>query len=480
MMSMKTTAASTVLAPIAWGTTYVTITELLPEGRPLFVALVRVLPAGLVLLALGTFVSRWRPHGPEWGRTAALAVCNFGLFFPLLFVAVYRLPGGVAAAVGGLQPLLVLVLTRVVAGERSRPRDLAVAVVAALGVGLVVVRPGADIDPLGVLAAVAANLSFSLGVVRTRRFPAPANRLAATGWQLVLGAAVLAPVALVVEGAPPAVDGRAVLGFAYLSLAGTALAYVLWFRGIRRLPAVAPPLLGLAAPTTGALMGWLVLGQALAPVQLVGFAVTLSSIAYGATRGSRPEGSGQDHGAGAEQEDPSVGVGGHGPGQHQPLEVAPDDLELAGPVGVGDPGGVLVDDRALVELGGDVVGRGADDLHAPGPGLVVGAGAAEPGQERVVDVDHPARQGRAHGGRQDLHVAGEDHQLHAELVDQRQQPGVGLLLGPGGDGEVVETDAVALGQRGQVGVVRADRDDVDGQLGGPPPVQEVEQAVVVA
>ena len=37
----------TVLAPIAWGTTYITVTELLPAGRPLLVATMRVLPAGL-------------------------------------------------------------------------------------------------------------------------------------------------------------------------------------------------------------------------------------------------------------------------------------------------------------------------------------------------------------------------------------------------------------------------------------------------
>ncbi|QYG91917.1 EamA family transporter [Iamia sp. SCSIO 61187] len=288
---MKTSAASpgpalaTVLAPISWGTTYVTITELLPDGRPLFVAWMRVAPAGLVLVTLGLLASRWRPRGAEWGRTAVLATCNFGLFFPLLFVAVYRLPGGVAAAVGGLQPLLVLALTGAITGRRPRPRDLGVGVVAAVGVGLVVVRPGADIDPVGVLAAVGANLSFSLGVVLTKRFPAPGNRLAATGWQLLAGAALLTPLALLVEGAPPPITGQNVLGFAYLSLIGTAVAYVLWFRGIRRLPAAAPPLLGLAAPVTGAVMGWVVLGQALSPVQLVGFAVTVGAIAYGATLG---------------------------------------------------------------------------------------------------------------------------------------------------------------------------------------------------
>jgi probable blue pigment (indigoidine) exporter len=82
---------------------------------------------------------------------------------------------------------------------------------------------------------------------------------------------------------PPALTGRNVAGFAYLSLAGTALAFVLWFNGIRRLPTAAPPLLGLAAPVTGAVLGWIVLGQSLSPLQLTGFVVTLGAIAYGAS-----------------------------------------------------------------------------------------------------------------------------------------------------------------------------------------------------
>ncbi len=114
MMNMKAqrspgglAAGATVLAPIAWGTTYVTITELLPGGRPLLVGATRVVPSGLVLLIAGAVASRWRPRGIEWWCTGMLAVFNFGIFFPMLVAAVYRLPGGVAAAVGGLQPLLV-------------------------------------------------------------------------------------------------------------------------------------------------------------------------------------------------------------------------------------------------------------------------------------------------------------------------------------------------------------------------------------
>jgi probable blue pigment (indigoidine) exporter len=273
-MTVKTRGgwvASTVAAPIAWGTTYVTVTELFPPDRPLFVATARVLPAGLALLAVAAVVShrradggrcladggtrpRWHPRGAEWRRAAILALFNFGLFFPLLSVAVYRLPGGVAAAVGGLQPLLVAV----------------------------VLRPDAQIDPVGVLAAVAANASFALGVVLSKQFPVPASRIGWTGWQLVISGVMLVPLTGVVEGVPASLSGRTLAGIAYLSLIGTAVAFLLWFNGIRRLPVAAPPLLGLAAPVTGAALGWVALGQALSPLQLAGFVITLSAIAYGA------------------------------------------------------------------------------------------------------------------------------------------------------------------------------------------------------
>jgi probable blue pigment (indigoidine) exporter len=281
--SSAAAASLTVLAPIAWGTTYVTITELLPAGRPLLIATMRVLPAGLALVAAGAIASRWRPRGVEWRRTATLAVFNFGVFFPLLSAAVYRLPGGVAAAAGGLQPLLVAALSWPLAGRRPRSTEIAVGCVAVIGVALVAIRPGAGLDAVGLLAAVGANVSFAIGVVLTKRFPAPSNRIAATGWQLLMGGAVLLPLTLLTEGAPPALTGRNLAGFAYLSLVGTALAFMLWFNGIRRLSAAAPPLLGLASPITGAALGWAILEQSLTPLQLTGFAVTIGAIVYGAT-----------------------------------------------------------------------------------------------------------------------------------------------------------------------------------------------------
>jgi probable blue pigment (indigoidine) exporter len=279
-------ASVTLLAPVAWGTTYVTVTELLPPDRPVLVAAIRVLPAGVVLVSIAAVASRWRPSGTQWLHTAVLAVFNFVAFFPLLIVAVYRLPGGVAASVGGVQPLLVATISTLLGGTRPRRRDLLIAGAAAVGVALVVIQPDASIDPVGVIAALGANLSFSIGVVLTKKFPTPGSRVGATGWQLLLGSAALVPLALAMEGLPAAPSGVNLVGFAYLSLVATGMAFVLWFNGIRRLPTQAPPLLGLAAPITGAVLGWIILNQDLTPLQISGFMITISAIIYGATLGA--------------------------------------------------------------------------------------------------------------------------------------------------------------------------------------------------
>lgn len=282
-----TIASRTLLAPIAWGTTYVTITEMLPDGRPLLVALVRVTPAAVALLAVSWARHRWVPIGREWWHLALLSTFNFALFFPLLIVAVYRLPGGVAAAVGGTQPLLVGAITWAITGRRLSRFDAFIGLAAVTGVALIVIRRGAGIEPVGILAAIGANLSFSCGVVATKRLPPPRDQLGATGCQLALAATVIAPLTLLIEGPPPIPTTTNLVGFGYLSLIATGGAFVIWFSGIRRLPTQAPPLLGLASPLTGAIVGWALLDERLSAVQLLGFTITFAAIGYAATRGSR-------------------------------------------------------------------------------------------------------------------------------------------------------------------------------------------------
>ncbi|MFF8397206.1 EamA family transporter [Streptomyces sp. NPDC016172] len=266
----------TALAPVSWGTTYAVTTEFLPPDRPLFTALVRALPAGLLLLAL----ARVLPRGAWWWKAAVLGALNIGAFFPLLFLSAYRLPGGLAAVVGSAGPLFVAGLSVLLLGQRPSARTLVTGAVAAFGVSLVVLRAAGALDTLGLLAAVASTASMSTGTVLTQRWGRPegVGPLALTGWQLTAGGLLIAPLAFLVEGAPPALDGRAAGGYLYLAVANTAVAYWLWFRGIGHLTATQVTFLGPLSPLTAAVVGWAALGQALTPVQLVGM-----GLAFGAT-----------------------------------------------------------------------------------------------------------------------------------------------------------------------------------------------------
>ena len=276
-MSRSTDLLLTALAPAIWGSTYVVTTLLLPPGYPLTMALLRALPAGLLLLLL----VRQLPQGRWWGRVFLLGALNFSLFWSLLFVAAYRLPGGVAATLGALQPLLVIGLARLSLGTPIHSLAIVGALAGMFGVALLVLTPQATLDPLGIAAGLLSALSMALGVVLSRRWQPPTSTLTFTAWQLVAGGVLLIPLVLLLEPTPPSLSLPNLAGIAYLSLIGAAFTYLLWFRGIARLEPATVSSLGFLSPVSAVLLGWGLLQQSLSPLQLLGMLVVLGSVWLG-------------------------------------------------------------------------------------------------------------------------------------------------------------------------------------------------------
>lgn len=264
----------TALAPVAFGTVYAATTVLLPPDRPLLAAAARALPAGLLLVAL----ARTLPTGAWWWKSIVLSMLNIGAFFPLLFVAAYRLPGGLAATIGALQPLIVAALAVPLLGLRTPRVVLVAAVAVASGVTLMTATARTAPDPLGVAAMIGATTLLALGIVLGKKWGSPVPPLTMTGWQLAIGGLVLAPLMLVVEGMPPTLTAQNLLGFAYIGVIGTVLAYALWFRGVQKLAPTSISLLSTANPLVATLAGFLLLGQSLTPWQLTGFTVALVAL----------------------------------------------------------------------------------------------------------------------------------------------------------------------------------------------------------
>lgn len=265
--------AAAALAPILWGTTYLVTTELLPPDRPMTASVLRAVPAGLLLLLIapGVPAKGWRL------KTATLGVLNIGLFFPMLFVAAYRLPGGIAAVVGSAQPLVIVAISAIFGWGRTRPVQVGWAALAVVGVSLTAVSGTIRLDAIGLAAAVVGAVSMAIGVALTKRWGVPPDTspLNSTAWQLIVGGMVISPLIPIVDDGPWALEAEAVVGYAWLAVVGGALAYSLWFRGARTLPSANVTLLGVLSPLTAAVIGWIVLGQSMTGVQCVGFGIAL-------------------------------------------------------------------------------------------------------------------------------------------------------------------------------------------------------------
>ncbi|WP_054313357.1 EamA family transporter [Mesorhizobium sp. 1M-11] len=274
MTTKPSDLALTAIAPIVWGSTYLVTTEMLPDFSPSTVAMLRALPAGLLLLV----IVRQLPAGTWWLRAFVLGALNISLFLTMLFVAAYRLPGGVAGTVLAAQPLIVVFLASWLLGARLRPVAVIAALVGMGGVALLVLTPSAALDLIGVAAGLAGAGSMALGVTLTRKWQPSVKPLALTAWQLTAGGLLLVPVVLFVDHSIPIPTASNLIGLMWLGLVGAALTYVLWFRGIGRLnPSVASSLLFLS-PVTAVMLGWAFLGEKLTLLQITGIGVVLGSI----------------------------------------------------------------------------------------------------------------------------------------------------------------------------------------------------------
>jgi probable blue pigment (indigoidine) exporter len=280
----------TAIAPAIWGSTYIVTTEFLPNFSPMTVAMLRALPAGLLLL----MIVRQLPEGVWWLRVFVLGALNFSIFWSMLFISAYRLPGGVAATVGAVQPLLVVFLAAGLLSSPIRAISVLSALVGIGGVALLVLTPNAALDTVGVAAGLAGAASMAFGTVLTRRWQPSVPLLTFTAWQLTAGGVLLVPLTMLFEPSIPLPTGTNLLGLAWLGLIGAALTYVLWFRGIARLDSPVVSSLGFLSPVMAVLLGWLLLNQTLSSLQNVGVALVIGSIWLGQRANSTPQASPKD------------------------------------------------------------------------------------------------------------------------------------------------------------------------------------------
>jgi len=204
----------------------------------------------------------------------------------LFFAAITRLPVGVALLIEYTSPVLVVLWVRFVRKVRLPRAAFVGAVVAVVGLGIVVeVWAGLALDPVGLLLAFAAMACCAGYFLLSDSFGDDIDPLGLIAWGLFGAAVVLLPLSQPWNIPWAAISGTAtpegghtlpVVGaLVWLVVVATAIAYILGVLAIRRLSAAIGSTVASLEVIAGAVVAWILLGEALGPFQIAGGLIVL-------------------------------------------------------------------------------------------------------------------------------------------------------------------------------------------------------------
>ncbi|MDP9498002.1 MAG: DMT family transporter [Actinomycetota bacterium] len=272
--------APAALFVVLWGTGFVGARYGLPYADPFTFLAVRLAIAAVLLAAAAVLLRAPAPSGPGWGRAAVAGLLLHAGYLGGVFWGISRgVPAAVSSVVVSLQPVLVAALAVRLLGERLRPRQWAGLVLGALGVALVLApglaAPGSGRLPLaGLLACGVALAAGTAGTLWQKRHGDGVPLVSGTAVQYAAATGLLGVAALLTEAGRIEWTPRFVAALAWLVLALSIGAVLLLLLLLRRGSASGVSSLLYLVPPVTALEAYLVLGERLAPVSLLGIGVT--------------------------------------------------------------------------------------------------------------------------------------------------------------------------------------------------------------
>jgi drug/metabolite transporter (DMT)-like permease len=285
---------------VVWGSTYLGIRIAVETLPPLLSGGMRFSLAGLILaviVAARGGLKRLRATPRQIGAAALIGVLllaggNGGVVIAEAGIEPGGpVPSGVAALLIALVPLLV-VLMRAATGDRPRPATLVgvavgfaglVALVAAgsaasgaAGSGL-----GGGVPLLGALVVVAAAASWAIGSFFSRRVPLPPDPFVATVYESLAGGLALAVVGLARGETldPGAVSTRSWIALAYLTVAGSLVAFTAYVWLLQHAPISLTATYAYVNPAVAVALGALIVAEPVTPAILLGGAVIIVGVA---------------------------------------------------------------------------------------------------------------------------------------------------------------------------------------------------------
>jgi drug/metabolite transporter (DMT)-like permease len=260
---------------VLWGGSFLFAKIAVAEVPPLTLAWCRVALSALILLTLARALGPAMPRdGLFWRNVAIMGLCNNVIPFSLIFWGQQEIGAGLAAILNAMTPVFTVLVAHVATADERLGAQKILGV--ALGIAGVVFLVGQDaLGGLGhhlwaELAVLGAALSYGIAGVFGRRFkPLPPLNVAA-GQLSASSLWLLLPMLLERPWLMPPPGGKAIAAIVALALLSTALAYLIFFRILRRAGATNLSLVTLLIPASAILLGALVLGERVASHHLAG------------------------------------------------------------------------------------------------------------------------------------------------------------------------------------------------------------------
>ena len=284
-----------VLATACWGTGTVLSKQVLDRGVAPLTLLAIELVASTMLLGLGALVLGVRPNwSPAHARLALLGVLNPGIAYALGLLGLVTITASLSVLLWATEPVLIMLLAVLLLRERIAAATMIAVAIALVGVVLVLYRPGASGDAIGISLTVGAVSACAFYTVLTRRLLLDDSSLevvlvqqvAALGFAVAL-AGTCWTMGITNLGIPA---DLATWGLAAASgMVYYGLAFWFFVGGLRGVPASVAGSLFPLIPVFGIAAGYLV-GDRLSDQQWVGAALVVAATgaaaAYHLTRDS--------------------------------------------------------------------------------------------------------------------------------------------------------------------------------------------------
>jgi drug/metabolite transporter, DME family len=267
-------------AAVLWGTTG-TAQALAPVGvQPVVVGAVRLAIGGLALLLFAARYGRLTGYRRLAIRPTLLGAASIAAY-QLCFFAAVSLTGvavGTIVAIGSA-PILAGLLSWLVDEERPQRRWIIATLLAVAGCTLLIASGGTmRLNAGGVFLALGAGAAYAVYAHSSKALLAENAPDLVTAVLFSLGAIFLLPI-LFISDLSWLSAGRGLLVALHLGLVATALAYILFTRGLQRIPVSSAVTLSLAEPLTAALLGVLILREQLPLEGFMGISLILAGLA---------------------------------------------------------------------------------------------------------------------------------------------------------------------------------------------------------